>query len=166
MTQYIIETPLGPATVSYSVHSLNLAERTIGWNPYGKHCEMTLPHPKSGKPWRLSWEQSNGSIGLWDVKGKLASSNAAPRSLGPEWGETVRAITTQAAPAIAAWFETPDGQRARQNGIAARLRTIREHSASSIAYATERIAEEQGKIELIDAWLADLAPPFPGGTTP
>lgn len=166
MTQHVIETPLGPATVSYSVQTLNLAERTIGWNPHNERCEMTFPHPKSGKPWRLSWQQGNGRIGLWGVKGKLATSDAAPRSLGPEWRETLRAITAQVVPAVAAWFETPDGQRARQNGIAARLRAMRAHSASNIAYATERIAKEQGKIELIDAWLADIAPPFPGGATP
>lgn len=163
MTQHVIETPLGPATVSYLVQSLNLAERTLGWSPHNERCEMTLPHPKSGKPWRLSWEQGSGRIDLWGVKGKLATSGAAPRSLGPEWGETVRAITAQVVPAVAAWFEAPDGQRARQNGIAARLRAMRETSASNITYATERIAKEQAAIDLIDAWLADLAPPFPGG---
>lgn len=170
MSTHIIESPLGPVRVWFQPRDVYPKTQTVFGGVW--RCEMTLPHPgKTGAPWRIFWSQDEyGDVAGWyGIQGIKEGSGASPRSIRPShrdptWAREYAAITNDVTPAVHAWTQTDAAAFARTSAIANRLRDLRRQNETAIATAEQSIAQTRVENEQIDAWLADLAPPFPGET--
>lgn len=167
MTTHVIDSPLGPVRVWFQPSDVYLNTQTAGgvWQ-----CEMTLPHPgKSAAPWRIFWPlNERGEVASWlGIRGVKEGSAASPRGIKPRcrdktWAHEYAAIERDVIPAVLTWTKTEAAQFARTSAIAKRLRDLRRQNDTAIAKAEQTIAQKRTENEQIEAWLADIAPPFPG----